>query len=61
LRISSDANIPGLARLVEGVREASEGHTRLIIQIIDFLNIPVGATNRKFIRETGIKKSYGDD
>ena len=29
LRIGSDANIPGLARLVESVREASEGHTRM--------------------------------
>lgn len=50
LRIGSDANIPGLARLVEGVREASEGHTRLIIQIIDFLNIRRRPDKSKFIQ-----------
>ena len=50
LRIGSDANIPGLARLVEGVREASEGRTRLIIQIIDFLNIRRRPDKSKFIQ-----------
>ena len=49
LRIGSDANIPGLARLVENVREASEGHTRLFVQTIDFLNIRRGPDKSKFI------------
>lgn len=39
LRIGHDRFIPGLARLVETVRRASGGHTRLFIQIIDFLGI----------------------
>lgn len=39
LRIGDDRFIPGLRRLVETVREASGGHTRLFIQIIDFLAV----------------------
>jgi 2,4-dienoyl-CoA reductase-like NADH-dependent reductase (Old Yellow Enzyme family) len=39
LRIGHDRFIPGLKRLVETVREASGGHTRLFIQIIDFLSV----------------------
>jgi 2,4-dienoyl-CoA reductase-like NADH-dependent reductase (Old Yellow Enzyme family) len=39
LRIGHDRFIPGLRRLVETVREASGGHTRLFIQIIDFLRV----------------------
>ena len=39
LRIGHDRFLPGLARLVETVRQASGGHTRLFIQIIDFLAI----------------------
>lgn len=39
LRISHDRYIEGLARLVDAVREASNGQTRLLIQLIDFLNI----------------------
>ncbi|HSE68221.1 MAG TPA: hypothetical protein VLB12_14635 [Gemmatimonadales bacterium] len=39
LRIGHDRFIPGLAQLVETVRQASGGHTRLFIQIIDFLRI----------------------
>src|SRR5262249_18778464 len=39
LRIGHDRFLPGLRRLVETVREASEGHTRLFIQIIDFLAV----------------------
>jgi 2,4-dienoyl-CoA reductase-like NADH-dependent reductase (Old Yellow Enzyme family) len=37
LRISHDRFLPGLRKLVATVREASEGHTKLFIQIIDFL------------------------
>jgi 2,4-dienoyl-CoA reductase-like NADH-dependent reductase (Old Yellow Enzyme family) len=39
LRIGDDRFIPGLRELVQTVREASEGHTRLFIQIIDFLTV----------------------
>jgi 2,4-dienoyl-CoA reductase-like NADH-dependent reductase (Old Yellow Enzyme family) len=39
LRIGDDRFIPGLKRLVNAVREASSGHTRLFIQLIDFLAI----------------------
>jgi len=39
LRIGDDRFVPGLARLVEAVREASGGETRLLIQLIDFLAI----------------------
>lgn len=39
LRIGDDRFIPGLRKLVEVVREASEGRTRLFIQIIDFLAV----------------------
>src|SRR2546423_13849650 len=39
LRIGHDRFIPGLKKLVETVREASEGQTRLFIQIIDFLAV----------------------
>ena len=39
LRIGHDRFIPGLVRLVDAVRRASEGETRLFIQIIDFLTV----------------------
>lgn len=39
LRIGHDRFIPGLKKLVEAVREASGGQTRLFIQIIDFLSV----------------------
>ena len=39
LRIGDDRFIPGLRKLVDVVREASRGHTRLFIQIIDFLTV----------------------
>src|SRR5882724_11196576 len=39
LRIGDDRFIPGLRRLVETVREASDGQTKLLIQIIDFLSV----------------------
>jgi 2,4-dienoyl-CoA reductase-like NADH-dependent reductase (Old Yellow Enzyme family) len=39
LRIGHDRFLPGLKKLVESVREASEGHTKLFIQIIDFLAV----------------------
>jgi len=39
LRIGHDRFIPGLKQLVETVRQASDGETRLFIQIIDFLSV----------------------
>jgi len=39
LRIGDDRFIPGLRKLVEAVREASDGQTLLFIQIIDFLAV----------------------
>lgn len=39
LRIGHDRFLPGLKRLVETVREASGGETKLFIQIIDFLSV----------------------
>jgi dimethylglycine catabolism A len=50
LRIGHDRNIPGLRRLVETVRAASAGHTRLLIQIIDFLTIRRRPDRDKFVR-----------
>ena len=39
LRIGDDRFIPGLKELADVVRSASQGKTRLLIQIIDFLTI----------------------
>lgn len=39
LRIGHDRFIPGLREMVETVRRASGGHTRIFIQIIDFLTV----------------------
>jgi len=39
LRIGSDRFLPGLKRLVETVRERSQGRTRFFIQVIDFLAV----------------------
>jgi 2,4-dienoyl-CoA reductase-like NADH-dependent reductase (Old Yellow Enzyme family) len=39
LRASDDRFVPGLARIVEAVRRASGGRTRLFAQLIDFLPI----------------------
>jgi 2,4-dienoyl-CoA reductase-like NADH-dependent reductase (Old Yellow Enzyme family) len=49
LRIGHDRFIPGLRELVETVREASGGHTRLFIQIIDFLAVKRRPEKAKFI------------
>jgi 2,4-dienoyl-CoA reductase-like NADH-dependent reductase (Old Yellow Enzyme family) len=48
LRIGHDRFIPGLRKLVETVREASVGHTRLFIQIIDFLAVKRRPEKTKF-------------
>ena len=39
LRIGHDRFVEGLTKLVDAVREASNGHTLLLIQLIDFLSI----------------------
>lgn len=39
LRIGHDRFLPGLRKLVETVRAASDGETKLFIQIIDFLSV----------------------
>jgi 2,4-dienoyl-CoA reductase-like NADH-dependent reductase (Old Yellow Enzyme family) len=48
LRIGHDRFIPGLRKLVETVRRASGGRTRLLIQIIDFLAIRRRPTPEKY-------------
>ncbi len=48
LRIGHDRFLPGLKKLVETVREASEGHTKLLIQIIDFLSVKRRPEKEKF-------------
>lgn len=50
LRIGHDRFLPGLERLVETVREASGGETRLFIQLIDFLAIKRRPPKEKYIR-----------
>jgi hypothetical protein len=48
LRIGHDRFLPGLKQLVETVREASDGRTRLFIQIIDFLAVKRRPDRTKF-------------
>jgi dimethylglycine catabolism A len=48
LRIGHDRFLPGLRRLVETVRGASHGRTRLLIQLIDFLAVRRRPEARKF-------------
>ena len=50
LRIGHDRFVPGLRDLVETVRRASEGQTRLFIQIIDFLSVKRRPPAEKFFR-----------
>lgn len=51
LRIGHDRFVPGLRELVETVRRASQGRTRLLIQIIDFLTIRRRPEPEKFFRK----------
>ena len=48
LRIGHDRFIPGLRKLVENVRDASDGHARLLIQIIDFLSVKRRTEKEKY-------------
>ena len=50
LRIGDDRFIPGLRKLVETVREASEGETLLFIQIIDFLAVKRRPEKEKYFQ-----------
>ena len=50
LRIGHDRFLPGLEELVRTVERASEGRTRLLIQIIDFLTIRRRPEREKFFR-----------
>lgn len=49
LRIGHDRFLPGLRELVEVVRQRSEGHTKLLIQCIDFLAIKRRPPVDKFV------------
>jgi 2,4-dienoyl-CoA reductase-like NADH-dependent reductase (Old Yellow Enzyme family) len=49
LRIGHDRYVEGLSKLVEAVRHASSGRTRLFIQLIDFLSIKRRPPKDKFI------------
>lgn len=50
LRIGNKRFIPGLKKLVETVREASGGETKLFIQLIDFLRINRRPTAEKYFQ-----------
>jgi 2,4-dienoyl-CoA reductase-like NADH-dependent reductase (Old Yellow Enzyme family) len=50
LRIGHDRYVEGLGRLVEAVRRASGGRTRLFIQLIDFLAIRRRPEREKFLQ-----------
>ncbi|MDH3441200.1 MAG: NADH:flavin oxidoreductase, partial [Gammaproteobacteria bacterium] len=62
LRIGDDRFIPGLSELVDTVREASEGETKLFIQIIDFLRInrrpPAEKYFGRFLQITDEHRAY---
>lgn len=51
LRIGHERFVPGLRELVKVVREASQGETRLLIQLIDFLAIRRRPDARRYLRE----------
>jgi dimethylglycine catabolism A len=50
LRIGHDRFLPGLKQLVNTVREASDGQTKLFIQIIDFLSVKRRPDPTKYFR-----------
>lgn len=49
LRIGNDSYIDGLKKLVDTVKEASNGKTKLLIQLIDFLQIRRRPDREKFL------------
>jgi len=50
LRIGHDRFLPGLTKLVDTVRRASGGRTRLLIQVIDFLTVRRRPEPEKYFR-----------
>lgn len=61
LRIGHDRFLPGLRELVDVVRRASDGETRLLIQVIDFLSIRRRPDPAKFFeRFLEITQSHRD-
>ncbi|HXI25290.1 MAG TPA: NADH:flavin oxidoreductase [Pyrinomonadaceae bacterium] len=51
LRIGHDRFLPGLKQLVETVRDASQGYTKLFIQIIDFLAVKRRPERAKYFQQ----------
>jgi dimethylglycine catabolism A len=51
LRIGHDRFVPGLRELCRVVHEASEGHTKLLVQLIDFLRIRRRPPPERFFRQ----------
>ncbi len=49
LRIGHDRFVPGLRRIVDAVKKASDGETKLYIQLIDFLSIRRRPEPAKFL------------
>ena len=61
LRIGHDRFLPGLTRLVDVVRKASGGRTRLLIQLIDFVTVRRRPTRQRFFeRYAGGKTREAD-
>ena len=61
LRIGDDRFIPGLRKLVDVVKEASEGETLLFIQIIDFLAVKRRPEKEKYFhRFLNVNNSHRD-
>jgi 2,4-dienoyl-CoA reductase-like NADH-dependent reductase (Old Yellow Enzyme family) len=61
LRIGHDRFIPGLRKLVETVKRESDGHTRLFIQIIDFLSVKRRPQKEKyFARFLDLRQRHRD-
>lgn len=61
LRIGHDRFLSGLKQLVQTVRTASEGHTKLFIQIIDFLSVKRRPDPQKyFLKFLKITKRHRD-
>jgi len=61
LRIGDDRFIPGLRELVQVVHDESRGHTRLFIQVIDFLTVrrrptPEAFFSRHLVVDEGLRQ-----
>lgn len=72
LRIGHDRFLPGLKKLTKAVREASEGQTKIFIQLIDFLSVRRRPSKENFLsrflvvtdthrQNLGKKPAVGDD